>query len=542
MPTLPVTPPNNNRQIFEVAPGSSSAQIQQAINAAAASGMDKPVVHIEPGNYSVDTTLVVPAGSDMQIVGDGFYSQLTWAGTGTGPVLQLQGPSKATLRDFQVYGSYSGNGIEVDNVDQPGSSVFMEETWLAGSDTDLFVDALDNTNVQLHDFYHQGSLQTGQVAVNVTGGPEAAAGRWQGGATNIFAGASYGENLSYEVSNGAHVGVRDIWYDGSDGGGQIAEITGASTFTYAGSILALGGTSSISFDDFRGTAALLNLELWGGVDITGNGSGAQILGLGLDGYSAGVGVLNYSSWQYLSGTQSPPANGETSATLTFTMPSTPGRYQFRFFSDDGYTLLATSGVVTVTGAAVTDGACGASVGIPANSAPTMNLCASGTASAASGAGPWSWNCAGSSSTVQCLAPVATVGTPTIIASPSSVGPGGLIHVTAQNGPGNTTDWVGLYAVDDGFFVNNSSPAATTEFLNGQTLYNHPSYTAASELFEPVPADASFLSATLDQIRAEQPTLLAPLPSGVTDVRFYRVLVDAAITGVHLEAASAGSPP
>jgi hypothetical protein len=84
--------------------------------------------------------------------------------------------------------------------------------------------------------------------------------------------------------------------------------------------------------------------------------------------------------------------------------------------------------------------------------------------------------------VQCLAPVATVGTPTIIASPASVGPGGLIHVTAQNGPGNTTDWVGLYAVDDGFFVNNSSPPATTEFLNGQTLYNHPSYTAASELF------------------------------------------------------------
>jgi hypothetical protein len=153
----------------------------------------------------------------------------------------LVNPVAEVGRIAAVYGSYSGNGIEVDNVDQPGSSVFMEETWLAGSDTDLFVDALDNTNVQLHDFYHQGSLQTGQVAVNVTGGPEAAAGRSQGGATNIFAGASYGENLSYEVPNGAHVGVRDIWYDGSDGGGQIAEITGASTFTYAGSILARGG-------------------------------------------------------------------------------------------------------------------------------------------------------------------------------------------------------------------------------------------------------------------------------------------------------------
>jgi hypothetical protein len=54
------------------------------------------------------------------------------------------------------------------------------------------------------------------------------------------------------VSNGAHVGVRDIWYDGSDGGGQIAEITGASTFTYAGSTWALGGAGSISFNDFHG--------------------------------------------------------------------------------------------------------------------------------------------------------------------------------------------------------------------------------------------------------------------------------------------------
>ena len=36
-----------------MASGSSSALIQQAINAAAASGTDKPVVHIEPGNYSI---------------------------------------------------------------------------------------------------------------------------------------------------------------------------------------------------------------------------------------------------------------------------------------------------------------------------------------------------------------------------------------------------------------------------------------------------------------------------------------------------------
>jgi hypothetical protein len=55
MPTLPGTPPNNHRQIFEVAPGSTAAQIQQVINNAAASGTTRPVVHIQPGSYYIES-------------------------------------------------------------------------------------------------------------------------------------------------------------------------------------------------------------------------------------------------------------------------------------------------------------------------------------------------------------------------------------------------------------------------------------------------------------------------------------------------------
>src|SRR5437899_12502821 len=87
MPTLPGTPPNNHRQIFEVTPGSTAAQIQQLINQAAASGTTRPVVHIQPGSYSINTTLVVPANSDLQIIGDGNYSQLNWSlGSTAAPV------------------------------------------------------------------------------------------------------------------------------------------------------------------------------------------------------------------------------------------------------------------------------------------------------------------------------------------------------------------------------------------------------------------------------------------------------------------------
>jgi hypothetical protein len=382
-PILPGTPPNNKRQIFEVVSGATAAQIQQTINQAAAAGSAKPVVHLQPGSYSINATLVVPAGSDMQIIGDGYYSRLAWSGSTTGPVMRLLGPTKATLRDFSVSGNgNSADGIEVDNADQAGSRVFMEQATLALSHTNLFVDGLDYTNVELHDFYHDYSSTTGTTSVKVTGGPSAAQGLWEGGATNIFAGASAGNYLSYAVSNGAHVGVRDIWYDASAGGGQAANVTGTSTFTYAGSALYLPGSSplAISLDNFQGTAALLNLNTNGDIVITGNGMNARVLGLGLVGPS-----------------------------------------------------------------------------------PT-------------------------------------------------------------------------------FFTNASNPAAATEFLNSQTTANPPPGAATSELPEQGTADPAFLTATLNQIRTEQPSLLAPLASGVTDARFYRVFVDSAAAGIHLAAASVAPPP
>ncbi|MEV8372282.1 agmatine deiminase family protein [Kribbella sp. NPDC056861] len=52
--------------------------------------------------------------------------------------------------------------------------------------------------------------------------------------------------------------------------------------------------------------------------------------------------------KYLNGGNNPPSTGLTSATITFTAPSSTGTYNFRFFADDGYTLLATSANFTVT--------------------------------------------------------------------------------------------------------------------------------------------------------------------------------------------------
>ena len=58
---------------------------------------------------------------------------------------------------------------------------------------------------------------------------------------------------------------------------------------------------------------------------------------------------------------------------------------------------------------LTNGACGSAHGTGATSAPSSNLCTTGTASSVSGTGPWSWTCDGSNggSSASCSAPLAS---------------------------------------------------------------------------------------------------------------------------------------
>jgi hypothetical protein len=68
-----------------------------------------------------------------------------------------------------------------------------------------------------------------------------------------------------------------------------------------------------------------------------------------------------------------------------------------------YATLTASG-----GASPVNGACGSANGVAVSTSPTANLCASGSASGVSGTGPWSWTCAGANggATAQCAAALA----------------------------------------------------------------------------------------------------------------------------------------
>src|SRR5262245_28547147 len=290
-PILPGVEPNLHRQIFEVPVGADAATIQTVINSAAVQNGNRPVVHIPEGIYDITSTITIPAGTDIQLVGDG-GTILRWAGTGSGPLLYLPGPTKATLRDLQVDGGYRpydphfAAGIVVDNIDQPGSIVYLDQVHTAGAlQTNFLVNGLDYTDIEAHDFQslYQEAFP-GSVGVKVVGGPLAAAGDPKTGSVNIYSGLSSREMVPWDVSGGGKLLVRDVWYEGSLSPAYL-HLTGSGTVTMEGVMVALGvdqSTPTFDIDSFKGNATFINAYTPGNWVVSGDGTQARVLGVGLN--------------------------------------------------------------------------------------------------------------------------------------------------------------------------------------------------------------------------------------------------------------------
>jgi hypothetical protein len=234
-------------------------------------------------------------------------------------------------------------------------------------------------------------------------------------------------------------------------------------------------------------------------------------------YPVGAADTGYLAWQYLSGTTSPPGVGLSTAALTFGVPVSPGDYEFRLFANNGFTRLATSTVVTVAASssqiAVNGGAPGSPVevsaggeasvvvsGGPANREDWIGLFAVGAPDASHLAwqylsGTTSPPATGMSGAVLTFdvpvvagayelrffanngyARLATSGVITVLPSQARIIVNGITPpatisavagsdavVVISDGPGNRTDWLGLYAVG----AADTAPISW-RYLNGTT--------------------------------------------------------------------------
>jgi hypothetical protein len=218
LPDLPPTPPRHQRRVIELTAGANADAIQAAINAAAELAGQRPVVHLPMGRYQVTKTLVVPAGCDLQLVGDSAGetgTRLEWVGPEDGIVLRVEGPSRATLRDFYIHAGRA-RALLLDNCDQRHGRILADQLNANGPGTAGSADAaalrlsgLDHTDVLLRSL--QGSGNGGRW-VEVLGGPDAERATNQ---ISIFTGATGSAAGQYDVRRGGRLVVRGVYHERS---------------------------------------------------------------------------------------------------------------------------------------------------------------------------------------------------------------------------------------------------------------------------------------------------------------------------------------
>jgi Pectate lyase superfamily protein len=292
-PALPPTPKQATAPVIEV-DALTGVSIQAAIDRAVRdySGQ-RPIVHLPAGNYDVSSTISIPAGSDLRLVGDVGYlafsgvSRLSWRGAQTGPVLSILGPSHAVVQDIFIFGGSNkqASGIAIQGVDQPGGRIFLDQAQanaFANTGAGLRVKGLDYTTV---DAINHGL--GGDKGIRVTGGTKSKSGQSTTARVNLFGGSSgsVGTSPSFQVHDGGRLIVRDSWYENGKTRTPILQLSSNNTGTitldnmrqqYFGN--AAGSSPIIAIDGFSGQVTINGIAFTGAsVEIKGSNPNTNVL-------------------------------------------------------------------------------------------------------------------------------------------------------------------------------------------------------------------------------------------------------------------------
>ncbi len=286
-PYLPSFAPQVERRILEITKNAPGTDIQAAIDEAVKLVGQKPVVHRPAGSYKITRTLHIPAGADVQLIGDGQETNLR--GDPGITVLKIAGPSRATLRDFRIRGGdgFAGKGIVADNVDQSGGQILLDQVNASHSARQgMLFDGLTHTRVE-----GQGSGGGGNAGPGVTviGGGENTK-SWVG----FFGGAGSNNQQTHVVKNDGRLLIWDTWYETAvskkDSEPRYIHLTDRGNLTFFnGHIATLPGKEArrdlyaIDLDGFTGRFTLIGAlfnTLNPQLRLAGSGQGMNVLLLG----------------------------------------------------------------------------------------------------------------------------------------------------------------------------------------------------------------------------------------------------------------------
>ena len=315
--------------IIEVS-GFTGDAIQAAINQAVAMPVGtNPVIHLAKGTYVVTSMITVPANIPITIQGDGSSqngSDIVWHGAARVPAtMWLQGPSRVTLRDLAVSGSYyqysTSAGLLIDNADQQGGRVYGYETWgygdpNGGSQYGIDAEGIDYTDINLSASEYGAPGGTG---AHISGGPLRARGQNTPGRMQILTGSGGADRL-FDVSNGGQLISTGFWYeDGRTSGyhSSPAELDLSGTLVLAAMFWALNNPNPmVVTNSFNGTFTWIGMSPYNQnlLSFNGDGSNTNIL-------FANSTLNTVTPGEFASEDQTSPA-GNIAAVTTLTQPVT----------------------------------------------------------------------------------------------------------------------------------------------------------------------------------------------------------------------------
>lgn len=269
---LAAAPVRPLRKFFDVPVNANSEIIQRIINQAAKFQGNKPVVHFPFGKYQIDKPLEIPAGSDMQLVGDGalFASVLLpTKSLGNQFILVVNGPTFITIKDLQIGPNDKTDnqfkGIWFKNVDQKGATAEFDQIF-SSAQISLYCDGMNYIQVEKNNsFFSDGNhLVGGKIQ-------EAGKGSFR---VNAFG----GQFARLSVSNNAEFVAKDCWWEGADR--LPIKLSGEGRITIDGALVSPAGadsTPSISIGKFSGRISLMNMYVIGGLVLESDNKSLDLL-------------------------------------------------------------------------------------------------------------------------------------------------------------------------------------------------------------------------------------------------------------------------
>ena len=267
------TPVNANRQVFAVPANADANIIQQLINAAIKLKGKRPIVYFAAGVYKISKPLSIPAGSDIQLVGDGLLDASVILPADNFPggnaMIKVAGPSIVAIREIQL-GNFTNSRKNIDafqfvNIDQPESRIFVDQLYATANNT-IRAEGVDYLYIQKdNSFFADNDFISGGMLVQ---GGKGTAGLY--GFGGQFAGIS--------IQNNAKAVFKDCWWEGP--AANPINVSGSGNLTIDGAMIApakADSTVSVSIKKFKGNISLINMYLQGSISVSADNPDLKLL-------------------------------------------------------------------------------------------------------------------------------------------------------------------------------------------------------------------------------------------------------------------------